>query len=593
MDPPSNQEDLFPELSPEAIRSADEAIAQYLATCECTDKSKSPTQLFLSGEYQSPSGVMTSPMKYTRFQEEPSALKVASKESHHENGSKMTSETGDIYPETGGDAASKRKLSPAKPSAPTPSSQINKMPPLKRSSIPAESGKYVQNGTTGSSRARVKKPIPKDALILTIDSDSEEENRKMPPVKKESVLPSHSWTATVVKTEKVEKKATVPHHQGSRITVDKNNNTTVSGGYEDWQINAAKREMAEVYRDVISKHPPPPPDGCSFLPAARLQVTGRTAESAAAVSKQGSVQSAASASFPGVMHAMKSRSFVTATPATAKHAPPSGRVERQRRKSKKPIEVATSSSSSESESEEETSSEDSMEMEFSKEEQAKLEQMGPYARAIYKSEIKKARRVKETAARLKDKFVKYSKAPLYNGSSKENKAPNSYLARKKKEWKKKEAQAQVRHILKKEEKKSNKIKKKPGRSKSLGPSLKLGEWPQFWSSDSMFHARATRNPGASGVHSTLLDGAGSTPDYRIPALNLKSSDRASKQRVLQAMKVPALKLLVAMTKSTLAQDKTLLYHFVDVNASKEADPPTPVENCVAALIATLVDLYMD
>ncbi|CAB9509657.1 hypothetical protein SEMRO_399_G134870.1 [Seminavis robusta] len=533
------EEDPFTELSPDAIRRADEAIANYLASSEVDATVESPITMFIKGEYQSPTGVMTD---------------ASPKEHSMESGDPRATEKSHVkVAKKGGGDVSKRKLTPTKHHAPTPSSVASICPPLKRSSIPAGDGKYVLNGTAQvSGKGRTKKPIPPDAVILTIDSDSEgeEEDRKLPAVtKKVNVKKEPEW-----------KRASVP---GKKVVVDANNKVTVNGGYEDWQIRAIKKERAAVYEEIM-KPPPPPPDGCSFLPAVKLQTSGRTSQSTA-----------------------------TATLPTVQPAPT--RVQRSRHMSQRPIQLDSSSSS---ESEDDDSSVDSMDG-FDDAEKEKMKSMSPYFRTLYAKELKASSQTDQSAKMLKDKFAWYSKSTQYNGS-KEN-IPKNYLARKKKEWKQKEAQAQVRHLLAKEEKKkiksndsnnNSKKKKKPVRSKSLGPTLKLGEWPQYWASESMFHARAIGNPGAKGVHSTLAGGA-ATPDYRIPALRLKSSDRASKQRLLEAMKVPALKLLAAMTKSTLAQDKTLLYHFVDVNANKEANPPTPVENCVAALIATLVDLYMD
>ncbi|CAB9521535.1 unknown protein [Seminavis robusta] len=512
-------DDLFVELSPDAIRSADEALAAFLASCKDSDQKEdklqldSPITMFIKGEYESPTGVMTSPMKYCRFD---TSTKKLSKETSDK---KAPAGMDAAKAEFGDDVATKRKLTPTKKQQPVPFSKGTKSPPLKRSSVPAGDGQYVQNGTFAIGRNRPKKPIPADAVILTVDTDSDDEkDRKVPAVNKE---------VHIKKEPKEEKK--VQHH-GKKIIVDANNKTTVTGGYEDWQVRAIKKERAQVYKDFVLKSPSPPPDSCSFLDVARLQQSGRTVKSAAVVSKVvGSVQTAASAAYPGAKPATKNPSSATAGPATAKHAPI--RVPRNRRVSKKrsDMDIALSSSSSESED----SSDDGFMDDLEEAEKEKLESMGPYFRAVYLKELKESRNLEEQAEKLKSKFVRYSKAPVYN-SSKENVVPKNYLARKKKEWKKKEADAHERHLLAKEEekkvveeekKKNKNNKKKKGRSKSLGPSLKLGELPQFWTSESMFHARSIGNPGAKGVHSTLVDGGITTPDYRIPALRLKSSDR--------------------------------------------------------------------
>ncbi|CAB9521816.1 hypothetical protein SEMRO_1235_G255030.1 [Seminavis robusta] len=570
MEESASQIDDFGDLPPEAIEAADELIAEYLASCD--KKNSTPPAAFLKGDYQSPTGVMTSPMKCTRFS--PAVVEHL----FHAVGDNSLKMTDEKDQKKGDNSDQKRKLPAAKAAVKSPISKSSGSPPTKRSSVPQGAG-YIQNGTASRVAARVKKPIPEDAVILSVDSDSDDE-------KPFSFQEDDRKPEAVKSGVKMEEK-TVYYRNG---------NTLVAAGadYEDRYLEAIKEKSRAAVRESLKEYrmpPPPPPPGCSFLDAASHQTSGHTAPSATAASRI-SVQTAANANYPGAPPAMKTPSSANASRSTVRAATAKGcntlkPAGRTRRMSKRPVQVYSSSSSS-SESEE---SDDSIEL--TEEEQERFQKLGPYGRTVYLGEIKESRRAHQAGWKLKDKFKQYSKAPTYNGY-KENQAPTNYLHAKKKEWKKKEAESKARKMVtdaKKKKKATKAMKATPRRSKSEGANRKVGDFPEYWTSDSMFMARANGTAGAAGIHSALLEGT--QPDYRIPPLMLKAGERCSRRRLIQAMKVPALKLLVAMTKSTLAQDSTLLYYFVDVKASKKKDAPSPVENCVAAIIASLVDLYIE
>ncbi|CAB9504073.1 unknown protein [Seminavis robusta] len=499
-DPP--ERDVFDDLPIEAIEAADELIAEYLESCEHKEK-ESPPASFLKGEYQSPTGILTSPMKSTRFSD--AVLEHCIPQGVGDNRKTQPKISGEKAVKKGVSSDPKRKLPPREPTGVSPASTASSSPPSKRSSVPQGDG-YVQNGTAFRKGARVKKPIPQDAVILSIDSDSdsdaETEDNKMPSFQDDRKPEAVKSGVTVKKEEE-----TVYYKVG---------NTLIASGpeYRDSHLEAIKKQSRAAARAMMEENcmpKPPPPEGCSFLDAARHQTLGRTAESAAVVSRT-TAKNVVNVDCHGVPPAMKNLSSANVNHLTARVAPtmacnlkPAGRT---RRMSKRPVQADTASSSSESESD----SESDESIELTEEEQERFDKLGAYGRQVYLGKIRESRRLREAGSKLKDRFAIYSKAPTYNGASKENKAPHNYLHAKKKEWKKKEAESKARKMLADEEKKKKKKKTKPRRSKSDGPTRKVGDFPEYWGSDSVFLARANGTAGVAGIHSALSEGQKNQPD---------------------------------------------------------------------------------
>ncbi|CAB9531740.1 unknown protein [Seminavis robusta] len=170
-------------------------------------------------------------------------------------------------------------------------------------------------------------------------------------------------------------------------------------------------------------------------------------------------------------------------------------------------------------------------------------------------------------------------------SGKENRSAKQQDMNAAKKWKEKEELSKARKEAKDEQRKKEK-KEAPKKPKQPRTVPKIGEMPELWCGSIDFH-------GADNVREMLTNPDGrrelANNAYKVPPPYFTAADAASRQNIVRVVRRETVKIIEGMASGMFAKDPGLIYHFVDV-ANRGAHAPLPVDNFVAAVLASLTEL---